>query len=94
MSRPPTYRGLSRVDYGPEDGERPHRDDIVAGAVLRIADACERMANNHTALIAERDRFERLYVIERRQRVDADRSARALRGVVTKLRAQLARGNP
>lgn len=62
------------------------REDINAGSFQRIADACELMARNHAALIAERDRYERWHKEEQARRQVLERRLIALRGVVTKLK--------
>ncbi len=65
-------------------------DELRNGALMRIADACEKMALNHAELVRERDLFEKQYG-EAWKRIEAYRRQNAaLKGVITKLRAQIA----
>lgn len=90
MSEHRGYRKESRKDWGTSGPHALSLDQINAGAVLRIADACELMARRHLDLIDERDRFERWYRDEQRRREAADRRVSALRGVITKMKRKAA----
>lgn len=59
---------------------------INAGNFQRIADACEKMCTNLNNLREERDRYERWFREEKKQRERSERHAIALRGVITKMR--------
>jgi hypothetical protein len=72
-------------------------EDANSGSLQRIADACERMATNWTAVATERDKFRKLWLDEREshQRSNAWRDERiaklehritSLKGVITKMR--------
>ncbi len=86
-----SYRDESRKNWG-KGAERGGLNDgeIKLGALLRIADATEAMAQRHTELIADRDRYERYYREERSRRRTCERSAAALKGQITKLKKRLA----
>ncbi len=78
-----SYREESRKSWGRTEGEMT-RDDLTFGAILRIADATEKMAQRHEELIRSRDFFQaecarlrKLLDVERRR-------AAALRGVLKK----------
>lgn len=64
----------------------PTVENINAGSLQRIADACERMAGNYIALQNERDRYKRWYQEALQNREAAERRASALRGVITKMK--------
>lgn len=83
-----SYRQRSREDWGTTapDGYGLTSEQIRTGCLLRIADAVEVMAENHAALIAERDQFKRWYDEEREKRASRNRKISALRGVITKLK--------
>ena len=84
-----TFRQSSRLDWLPTQSGGPSDTQIACGALQRIADATEVMAKNHAALIAERDRYERWY---KEAKAGAERLARsnsALRGTITRLKAQM-----
>lgn len=53
------YREASKIDWGRDSGDPLSLDQINAGALLRIADATEKMAQRHTELIRDRDYWER-----------------------------------
>lgn len=72
-------------------GEKPDMDDLTLGALLRIADASENMAREHSRLIAS-EKFER----NRANRLAGEiqyleRRVAALKGVITKMKAKEAR---
>lgn len=80
-----SYKEQSRSNWGSNSGGLT-LDQIQAGAVLRIADAVEKMAQRHTELIAQRDNFERRLRSEEGENEYLRRRVNALRGVVTKLK--------
>lgn len=79
-----SHRDQSRTNWGC-DGQ-PTIEQIQLGAVLRIADAVEAMAENHVRLMADRDMFERCYRDEQLRRERAERSAASLRGHIKRLK--------
>jgi len=54
------YRDSSRDDWGRDSSETIDREQIKLGAILRIADATEAMAREHTALIRDLDYYKKL----------------------------------
>ena len=83
-----TLRDTSKGQY--ESPAQPLLEHLNSGSLQRIADACERMATNVTALIAERDRFKAALEAERhicRSRDERiahlERRIASLRGVIT-----------
>lgn len=72
------------------EGEGVSDDSLKTGALLRIADATEKMAQRHTELIEQRDRYERYWEESRRTIEARDRQIAALRGQITKLKRRLA----
>ncbi len=83
-------RDESRKQYHTEtDAESLNRDGLRTGALLRIADATERMALRHTELIDQRDRYERYWEEARRTIEARDRTIAALRGQITKLKRRM-----
>ncbi len=81
-----SFRDRSREAWGREESASLSNDDIKLGAILRIADATEKMAQRHTELIAERDRYERWYRDENSRAESMRRTISSLRGVITKLK--------
>jgi hypothetical protein len=82
------YREASKTNWGAElkEGEKLDRSQIQLGAVLRIADAVEKMAENYDALLSEngvlRQRCnEQLVCIKYHQN-----QIRGLKGRITKLK--------
>jgi hypothetical protein len=87
MSKVVSHRENSKVDWGREcDGLNANKEDIQLGCLLRIADASEAMAKEHTKLIRDRECYERLYRIQLQITQRLERTNAALRGVITKMK--------
>lgn len=85
------YRDESRRNWGrTTEGELEH-DDLSFGALLRIADAAELMAQNHATLLQERDNYQRWYREEKEKKCALERRVNSLRGAITLLKKKLAR---
>lgn len=82
-----TFTELSRLTWTTEN---PDVAAINAGSLQRIAAATEKMAERHTELIRQRDRFEKDVHYWRQQSDIKDRRIASLKGQVTKLRKALA----
>lgn len=81
-----SFREESKLDYGRVTDANLNNDELQLGAILRIADATESMAQNYVRLQNERDRYERWY---KDSKASGERMARriaALRGVITKMK--------
>lgn len=78
------YKELSRKDWG--SSAAPVRADLEFGALLRIADAAEVMAQRYQDLIDERDRYKRYHDEELARRRRSEFRIAALKGVITKLK--------
>lgn len=81
-----SYREHSRIDFGETTEGNLCRDQIQFGAILRIADATEKMAENHAALIAQRDRYEKWYEEEKITTQHLQKTIAGLRGYIKKLK--------
>jgi len=86
------YREESKSNWGAicEPHENISHEQLQTGAILRIADATEKMATNYTALQSDRDYYKR-----RLESVQADnrhlyKQLSGLRGEITKLKKKLA----
>ena len=82
---------ISRFNYNPEK-DTPDTDELVAGCFQRIATACEAMAKHQLSLEHE---LELTQILAKNNLVacrEVERSLSATRGVVTKLKKQLAKG--
>lgn len=85
-----SLRDESRKEYLLR-GASAHTDELRTGALQRIADAVEKMAQRHTELIRERDYYERLASSRAEGIHRLERSNAALRGVIARMkRAQAA----
>ena len=80
------YREYSRVDWGDEEGLGLSLEQINTGAILRIADACEKMCQDRESLERrlkwmgeDRDRTHARLETELRRNA-------ALRGVITRMK--------
>ena len=81
------FRQGSKADWVTTDTELT-LEQIQCGATLRIADACELMAQNHARLVEERDRYARRYESERQTAARLNKSNAALRGVIGRMKRQ------
>jgi len=84
-----SYRQASRANWGTASMDALSIEQINCGALLRIADATEQMAQRHTELINARDMYKRWYGEGERARKHAERQLAATRGVVTKLKKKI-----
>jgi hypothetical protein len=80
------FRHASRTNWASSNSV----EHINAGSLQRIADAAEKMAQRHTELIRDRDNYERYYRSECASHNMTRLQLRASKGVITKLRKQLA----
>lgn len=81
-----SYREASKIDWGGDVSCSLSLEQINTGALLRIADATEKMASRYTELLNETERLKRR---EDEQRSAINRLYRrisSLKGVITKLR--------
>lgn len=76
-----TFQELSRGALGPEreQGASPGLGELQVGALLRMADAAERMAGSHRELAAEADRYRKLYLEQREANATLRRTNATLR---------------
>lgn len=80
------FRQRSRADWGTDELNQLTLEQINTGAVLRIADAVEKVAKRHDELIDDRDYWKRR-ALESERRLDTERRrTAALRGVVKRKR--------
>lgn len=86
----PTIKDASRGNYSTQT-DAPTWQEVRDGALLRIADATEKMAQRHTELMRERDYYEQLANSRAEHIRRLERSNAALRGVIARMkRAQVA----
>lgn len=83
-----SYAEASRSDWGTCTAYQLTIEQITLGATLRIADAAEAMAKSHTALIEEKERYKRWYEEKSAAYARLDRSYRAIRGHLTRIKRQ------
>lgn len=74
------YREESRRGWGNTQDQALSMEQITLGAVLRIADAVEKMAQRYTELIGQRDYWERQAVTAQKALDTERRRAASLRG--------------
>lgn len=79
-------RNLSRQNWTTESTSF---EAINCGSMLRIADAMEKMAQRHTELMEQRDRYERWWKESDRMAKRLARSLSATKGQVTKLKRKV-----
>lgn len=78
------YREASKLDWGVDASISLNLEHVQTGAVLRIADAVEKMASRYTALIDEAERLRR-YDREQRNAINRlNRRIASLKGVITR----------
>lgn len=73
------YKELSKTNWGTTE-EKLNLDQINTGAMLRIADATEKMAGNYIQLQNERDRYIKWFNEECNKVRSRDKQISTLRG--------------
>ena len=81
-----SFREESKRDYGRVTDAGLNKDELQLGALLRIADATEVMAQNHVKLQNERDMYARWYKDSKARGERMARRIAALQGVITKMK--------
>jgi hypothetical protein len=82
------YKKESRSDWGSDQETALCRDQIQLGAILRIADATEKMANSYQQLIDNRDLYKRWYEEERERTKKLYKRLTATKAWITRLKKQ------
>lgn len=92
MDKFANFQEISRRQWGKTSspGTAHSVEEIQLGCMLRIAEATEAMAKEHTKLIRERDFYDAGYKQRGAQIEQLSRSNAALRGTITRLKKQLA----
>jgi polyhydroxyalkanoate synthesis regulator phasin len=85
----PTLRDASRAEFLVR-GNRGTADEIQAGSLQRMADSLETIAKDKSELEATCARLEAAVIFWRNQARQCGRSHAALRGVITRLKRQIA----
>ncbi len=67
-------------------------ENIQTGCLLKIADNIEKMAQNYTSLISERNRYKEWYEQERKATHKLYSRISALKGVITKMKKKTGGG--
>lgn len=85
------YKEESRKDWSriSPDGVKMSEDGIQLGAILRIADATEAMAKNHTELLAENARLKNSNQWLREENKKLINSITGYKGAITKLKNKI-----
>jgi hypothetical protein len=84
------YKTESKKDYWISTDSGGISDEkLVAGSLMRIADATELMAKNHIELQNELERNKRWFNQEREYRVAEQKTNSNLKGQITKLKKAL-----
>lgn len=81
-----SYREESKINWGIATSQNLTREQIQLGAVLRIADAVEKMAQNYDHLLSDRDWYKRRYKEQSLEISRLRRSQAALRGYIKRLK--------
>lgn len=89
-----SFKAESKKDWGTHEPGPITMERIENGALLRIADAVEKMATNYSQLIEERDRWKRWYESSQLSVGRLRRQGYALRGVITRQRKKAASAPP
>ena len=90
-----SYREESRIDWGTREGGTPlSLDQIQAGALLRIADASEKMAQNYQGLLDERNRLRRSISAVREDRNHLRHRIAGYKAAITRMKRQQGEGRP
>lgn len=82
------WKQESRINWGIDIEEKEFigREAIQLGAILRIADATEKMAANYSGLIADRDYYQKRMKESERESCCLRRSIAGLRGYIKRMK--------
>lgn len=83
MPQSKTLRDHSRTQYV---NSEPTNENINAGSLQRIADACERMAGNYVQMQNELERYRRYYDEKQKKIATLEKKNATLRGVINRLK--------
>jgi hypothetical protein len=83
-----SYRAESKKEFSRSNGVYD-LEEVKLGCLQRIADATEVMSRNHSALVSERDMYERWYREQKTIAATLRRRVAALQGVMRKQKKQL-----
>ena len=88
------YRDESRAGWGVElaEGKTIDQEQIKLGAVLRIADAMEKMTAKYDALVNDRDYYKRTVELMRGTAAYRDKVIAGLRSEITKMKKRGSKG--
>lgn len=89
MSNFKSYRDQSKRDYGTNQDHKLSLDQIQLGAILRIADASEKMASNYSQMQQDLDWY-RIRCKSLNETIESrNRQIANLRGQITKLKKKM-----
>jgi hypothetical protein len=82
------YKEESRKNFykSAEEGKNLCQDQLQFGAILRIADAAEKMAANYSGLIADRDYYQKRMKESEKENRCLRRSIAGLRGYIKRMK--------
>ena len=80
-----SYKELSRENWG-TDLTIPTNEQIKIGAIQRIADATELMAQRYQGIIDDRDRYKRYYENQLEQKEKLSHRIAGLQGYIKRLK--------
>lgn len=83
-----SYREESRTDWGYTQVGGLNNEQIKLGAILRIADAAEKMAQNYARMENDLAMYKRWYEQEKADNQRMARSNAALRGHIKRLKTK------
>lgn len=81
-----SYKEESKINWGRNTDEKISTEQIQLGAVLRIADAVEKVAVRYDDLITDRDWYKRRYQEQSLEISRLQRSQAGLRGYIKRLK--------
>lgn len=93
MSEFKSYAEESRKDLGTRFPGELTIEQIQTGAMLRMADASEKMASNYTQLQNDCDWYRQKYRKKNEEIEHLNRRITSLKGVITKLKKQAKAAN-
>ncbi len=82
------YRERSKLNWGTKEGENLTIEQVNCGAILRIADATEKMAHSYVQLIEDRDYYKRRYEEELASGKRMSRQIAALKGHINRMKKE------
>lgn len=82
------FRESSKANWN-NGFDKPSTEQLTFGALQRIADAAEKVADNLITLMHERDKYKRWYEEQQKENKTLSKKLNAYKGIIKRLKARI-----